>query len=73
MNLQNAKYSLLAEKTILDEIKKMEAHQDKVTFIADYLRMGGINKSEQYVACRETRTPWSVPALVLSIVEASSI
>ena len=50
INLQNAKYSLLAEKTILDEIKKMEAHQDKVTFIADYLRMGGINKSEQYVA-----------------------
>ena len=23
------------------EIKKLEAHQDKINFIADYLRMGG--------------------------------
>ena len=49
INLQNAKYSLLAEKAILDEIRKMETHQDKVTFIADYLRMGGVDKAAQYV------------------------
>ena len=50
MNLQHAKYSLLAEKVILEDIKKMETHQDKVTFIADYLCMGGVDKAAQYVA-----------------------
>ena len=29
MNLQHVKYSLLAEKVIPEEIKKMETHQDK--------------------------------------------
>ena len=27
----------------------METHQDKVTFIADYLCMGGVDKAAQYV------------------------
>ena len=49
INLQNAKYNLLAEKVILEEIKKLETHQDKVTFIADYLRMGGVENANQYV------------------------
>ena len=49
INLQNAKYSLLAEKVILEEIKKLEAHQGKTNFIADYLRMGGAEAGNQYI------------------------
>ena len=49
INLQNAKYSLLAEKAILEEIKKLEAHQDKMTFIADFLHMGGVEGANKFV------------------------
>ena len=49
MNLQKAKCSLQAEKAILEEIKKLEAHQDKMTFIADFLHIGGINGADKYV------------------------
>ena len=37
------------KKAILEEIKKVEAHQDKMTFIADFLHIGGINGGEKYV------------------------
>ena len=47
INLRSAKYSILAEKAILEEIKKIEAHQ---TFKADFLCMGGVESSNQYVA-----------------------
>ena len=43
INLQNAKYSLLAEKVILEEIKKMETHQDKMTFIASAVDRRSVN------------------------------
>ena len=49
INLQNAKYCLLGEKSILEEIKKMEAHQDKMTFITDFLHMGGVEGANKYV------------------------
>ena len=49
INLQNAEYSLLAEKAILEEIRKLEAHQGKMTFIADFLRMGGVENTKNYV------------------------
>ena len=49
INLQKAKYSLQAEKAILEEIKKLEAHQDKMTFIADFLHIGGIAGADKYV------------------------
>ena len=49
INLQNAKYSLLVEKAILEEIKKMEARQDKMTFIADFLNLGGVEGANKYV------------------------
>ena len=37
------------KKAILEEIKKVEAHQDKMTFIADFLHIGGINGADKYV------------------------
>ena len=35
---------------ILEEIKKLETHQAKVTFIVDFLRLGGVDAANQYVA-----------------------
>ena len=35
---------------ILEEIKKLKAHQDKVTYVADFLRMGQVENAAQYVA-----------------------
>ena len=49
ITLQNAKYSPLLEKVILEEIKKIEKHQDKVNYIADSLRMGGTATANQYL------------------------
>ena len=49
VNLQTAKYCILSEKIILEEIKKIERHQDCLTLIGKFLHVGGTATANQYV------------------------